>query len=107
MVKDMAYGLAWSAFVLGIFYLASAYLLIKLASKPLRLIAEVFVARRNICFACGSLCAGWTVDRGHLGNRGCRLGVGRAPPVALLRFIFWYHNSVCRRMLVSGGYKPR
>lgn len=44
MVQDYQYGLAWSAFALGGFYLFSAYLVLKGKSQSLKVIAEAYLA---------------------------------------------------------------
>lgn len=44
LVRDIEYGLAWSALVLGFFYLTLAGVLFKRAPQSLRLLVEVFLA---------------------------------------------------------------
>ncbi len=44
LVENYEYGLAWSAFVLGAFYLLAAYLIVKSKNENLKVIAEAFIA---------------------------------------------------------------
>jgi len=44
LVMDLEFGLAWSAFTLGAFYLTTAYILVKRFDKQLHVLAEAFVA---------------------------------------------------------------